>query len=61
MGWLAWIFGVLGGLSTVMGVITALRVVPLLDATFTSMFWLALAGVLLLICIAFALGRGVGE
>ena len=57
MGILAWIFGILGGLCGVMGVITAAGVIPLLaelPAAFTSMFWLALGAILLLVCIAFA-------
>ena len=58
MGLLAWIFGFLGGLCTVMGIITAAKVVPLLGAAFTWTFWLVLSAILLLICIAFALGRG---
>ena len=57
MATLAWLFGFLGGLCAVMGVITAVEVVPLLDADLTPMFWLVLAGILLLICIAFATGR----
>ncbi len=57
MATLAWFFGFLGGLCAVMGVITAVEIVPLLDADFTPMFWLVLAGILLLICIAFATGR----
>ncbi len=57
MGILAWIFGALGGLCAVMGIITAVEVVPLLAAALTAMFWLALGGVLLLASIAFAVGR----
>ena len=57
MATLAWLFGFLGGLCAVIGIITAVEVVPLLDADFTPMFWLVLAGVLLLICIAFITGR----
>jgi len=61
MGLLAWIFGALGGLCAVMGVITAAEVVPLLGSAFTSMFWMVLSAILLLICIAFAVGRGSSE
>jgi hypothetical protein len=57
MGALAWTFGAVGGLCMVMGIITAAEVVPLLGSEFTSMFWLALAAVLFLACIAFAVGR----
>ncbi|MFC1847493.1 hypothetical protein ACFLW5_01595 [Chloroflexota bacterium] len=54
MGILAWVFGILGGLSAVMGIITAAEVIPSLGAEFTAMFWLALGATLLLACIAFA-------
>ena len=60
MGMLAWIFGVIGGLCAVMGIITAAGVVPLLGAEFTWMFWLVLSAIVLLISIAFAVGRGGG-
>ena len=54
MGTLAWILGILGGLCAVMGIVTAVEIIPLLvlGAAFTVMFWLALAAVLLLACIA---------
>jgi len=57
MGLLAWIFGILGGLCAVIGIITAVAVIPEL-AALTWMFWLVLSAILLLACIAFALGRG---
>lgn len=57
MGILAWVFGSLGGLCAVMGVITAVEVVPLLASALTAMFWLALGAVLVLISIAFVGGR----
>ena len=60
----AWIFGILGGLCAVMGIITATEAVPLLatlPAGLTTMFWLALGTVLLLICIAFAIARTTEE
>ena len=58
MGILAWVFGALGGLCAVMGIITAAEVISPLGAEFTWMFWLVLAGVLLLASIGFAVGRG---
>ena len=61
MGLLAWIFGILGGLCAVMGIITATGIILLLSAEFTAMFWLALSAVLLLACIALALGRSEYE
>ena len=60
MGMLAWIFGAIGGLCAVMGIITAAGVDTLLGAEFTAMFWLALSAILLLACIAFTVGRGGG-
>lgn len=53
----AWILGSLGGLSAVMGIITAAEVMEPLFSGFTPMFWLALSGVLLLASIAFAISR----
>jgi len=47
MGFLAFILGILGGLSAVMGIITAAEVIPLLGAEFTWMFWFVLAVILL--------------
>ncbi len=57
MGSLAWMLGTLGGLSMVMGIITAAEVVPLLGAAFTWTFWFMLAVILFLACIAFAVGH----
>jgi len=57
----AWIFGILGGLCAVMGIITAAEVITLLNAEFTAMFWLALSAVLLLACIAAAISRSEYE
>jgi len=61
MGMLAWIFGILGGLCMVMGIITVAGVIPLVLTDFTGMFWMVLSAVLLLSSIAFAVGRGGGE
>ena len=57
MGMLAWIFGIIGGLCAVMGIITATAVIPEF-AELTWLFWLVLSGVLLLASIAFAVNRG---
>jgi hypothetical protein len=57
MKMLALILGVLGGLCAIMGIIVATEAVSLtLDATALKdwMFWMILAGVLLLSCIATA-------
>ena len=59
MGMLAWIFGAVGGLCAVMGIITATAAIPEF-AELTWMFWLVLSGILLLASIAFTIGRGSG-
>ena len=58
---LAWVLGILGGLCAVMGIVTAVEVIPLLGAEFTTMFWLALSAVLLLGCIAATVSRSEYE
>ena len=60
MGMLAWVVGFLGGLCMVMGIITVVEVIPVVVTGFTGMFWMVLSAVLLLISIAFAIGRGGG-
>jgi len=64
MGILAWVFGALGGLCAVMGIITATEAIALLaelPAAFTAMFWLALGAILLLACIACCASRTESE
>ena len=58
MAMFAWIVGFIGGLCAIMGIITAAEVIPLLGAEFTWMFWFVLSAILLLMSIAFAVGRG---
>jgi len=58
---MAWLFGILGALCAIMGIITAAAIIPLLGAGFTAMFWLALGAILLLACIAAAISRGSYE
>ncbi len=53
----AWLTGFVGGLCAVMGILTAVEIVPSLGAEFTWMFWFALSVILLLMGIAFAVGR----
>jgi hypothetical protein len=61
MGIAAAFIGGIGGLCGIMGFVTALDVVDFgLGEQFTTMFWFALAGVLLLGSIALAMGRGPG-
>lgn len=59
MGMLALVFGILGGLCAVMGIITATAVVPEF-AGLSWMFWMVLSGILLLASIVFTLSRSSG-
>ena len=61
MGLLGWLSGTLGGLCMVMGIITAAEVLSPLGKEFTWLFWFALAVILFLASIAFAIGSGRGE
>ena len=61
MGTAGLIFGILGGICAVLGGLTVGGVIPLLATELTWMFWLVMAGVLLLASIAFNVGRGTGE
>ena len=61
MGAIAAIIGAVGGLSAVMGIITAAEVIPLIGEQFTWMFWFVLSAILLLASIAFTLGHGSYE
>jgi len=54
----ATIIGGIGGLCAVMGIITAVEVIPLITPQLTWMFWFVLSAILLLGSIALALGRG---
>jgi len=56
MAVLAWTLGTLGGLSAVMGIIVAIELIDEV-AGLTWMFWMVLAGILLLGSIAAAVGR----
>ena len=58
MGTMAAIIGAIGGLTTVMGIVTAAEIVPLIGDEFTWMFWFVLSAILLLASIALGLGRG---
>ena len=53
MGSLTLIFVALGGLSAVIGIITAVEVMPILATELTWVFWFVLSAILLLIGIAF--------
>ena len=58
MGVLALILGILGGLSMIMGIITAAEVILPVTAGFTGIFWLGLAGVLFVAAITCLVSRG---
>ena len=60
MALLAWVFGILGGLCAVVGILTAVAVIPEV-AALTWMFWLMVSAILLLACIAFAIASGSYE
>jgi len=60
MGTLSAIVGAIGGLCAVMGIVTALEIVPLMSAQFTWMFWFVLSAIFLLGSIALTVGRGGG-
>ena len=63
MGMAALICGILGGLCAVMGILSAAEIVPQILGTsvaFTTAGWGGLAVILLLGCIALAVGRGSG-
>ena len=63
MGMLALIFGILGGVCTVMGILSAAEIAPQIlgaSVAFTTAGWGGLAVILLLGCIALAVGRGSG-
>ena len=56
---LAATFGTIGGLCTVMGIITAVAVIPEY-AGLTWIFWFVLAAILFLITLVFTISSGVG-
>ncbi len=57
MAMLAWIVGTIAALCMVMGIITAVEIIPLLGAELTWMFWFVLSAILFLASIAAAVGR----
>jgi len=60
MGIMAAILGSVGGLFAVLGIVTALEVLPDIGDEFTVAFWFMLSVILLLGSIASSLGRGQG-
>lgn len=60
MGLLASIFSIIGGLGAVIGITTAVKVIPQLGPELTWAFWLAVSAIMLLISIALTVGRGEG-
>jgi len=58
MGVLALVLGILGGLCTIMSIITAAEVIPMVFVGFTGIYWLGLAGILLVAAITCLVARG---
>ena len=61
MGIFALILGVLGGMSGVMGILTAVDVVPMIHNEMDMIFWFWVAAILMLSAIASLLTRTVGD
>ncbi len=60
MGVLALILGIVGGLCTVMSILTATEVIPMVFIGFTDIYWLGLAGILFVSTITCLVARGPG-
>ena len=60
MGVLALILGILGGLGTIMSILTAAEVIPMVFVGFTDIYWLGLSGVLFVAAITCLFARGTG-
>ena len=60
MGVLALILGIVGGLCTIMSILTATEVIPLVFIGFTDIYWLGLAGILFVATITCLVARGAG-
>ena len=58
MGLLALILDILGGLYTIMGILTAGEVILPVAAAFTAIFWLGLAGVLFVAAVTCLVAQG---
>lgn len=56
----ALIFGLLGGICMVLGILSALEILPALKEGLTWIFWFGISGLLLLLAITFGVGRGGG-
>jgi hypothetical protein len=57
MGVMGAILGSIAGLAAVMGIITALEVIPLITSQLSWTFWFVLSAILFLAAITFLLGR----
>ena len=58
MGVLALVLGIIGGLCAIMSIITAAEAIPMVFVGFTGIYWLGLAGVLLVAAITCLVARG---
>jgi hypothetical protein len=61
MGILGLIFGLMGGLCVVFGMITMAELLPPLGEEFTWVFWFAMSVILLLASIAIGVNKGSGD
>jgi len=61
MGVLAMILGILGALGTIMSIITAAELIPMVLVGFTDVYWLGLSGILFLAAITCLSVRGEAE
>ncbi len=61
MGTMAAIFGAIGGMCAIMGIVTALELIPLIAPEFSWTFWFMLSAILFLASIALDGGRGRGD
>jgi len=60
MGVLALILGIVGGLCTIMSILTATEVIPMVFIGFTEIYWLGLAGILFVATITCLVARSAG-
>jgi hypothetical protein len=55
IGVISWIIGVLASICVILGVLTSVELMPVFLPELTGLWWLVLAGVLFLGCIAAAI------
>lgn len=60
MGVFALILGILGGLGTIMSIITVAELIPMVFVGFTGIYWLGLSGIIFVAAITCLVARGTG-